>query len=138
MKLQFAAEKFTGNKEFEVKTPFEYLDDDFFTLATKTLVQELITRRINGESQLSLAWAFHAGLAYCITAGACRCREKTGISTCALSGGVFQNTLLLKLCCEQLKNAGFQILRHRLVPPNDGGIALGQAAVAMYQLNIKG
>ena len=138
IKLQFAAEKFSGEKTIEVKKCFEHLDESFFTLGTTALVQELISRRINGESQEALAWAFHAGLAQQITAGACRCREVTGIDVCALSGGVFQNTLLLKLCCEQLENAGFQILRHRLVPPNDGGIALGQAAVAMYQLNIKG
>ena len=66
-----------------------------------------------------------------------RCREITGLETCALSGGVFQNTLLLELVLHELEQNGFNILRHRLVPPNDGGIALGQAAVAMYQLNKK-
>ena len=84
-----------------------------------------------------LAWHFHTALAALIAAGAERCRELTRIETCALSGGVFQNTLLLKLVADELEKNGFNILHHHLVPPNDGGLALGQAAVAMYQLNKK-
>jgi hydrogenase maturation protein HypF len=47
-----------------------------------------------------------------------------------LSGGVFQNSLLLERTCQQLKSRGFDVFTHSRVPPNDGGIALGQAAVA--------
>ena len=97
----------------------------------------MIFRRLQGESKFDLAWRFHAGLARLIAAGALKCREKTAIDHCALSGGVFQNTLLLKLVKKQLEKYGFNILHHRLVPPNDGGLALGQAAIAMYQLNKK-
>ena len=51
--------------------------------------------------------------------------------TVALSGGVFQNTLLLSLCEQALGQAGLGVLRHHLVPATDGGIALGQAVYAM-------
>jgi hydrogenase maturation protein HypF len=59
------------------------------------------------------------------------CREK-GINKVALSGGVFQNRLLLKLAVSALHKEGLTVLTHRLVPCNDGGISLGQAVVADY------
>jgi hydrogenase maturation protein HypF len=60
----------------------------------------------------------------------CRIRQKTGVQIAALSGGVFQNRLLLRMCEAGLEKEGFEVLIHSMVPPNDGGICLGQAAVA--------
>ncbi len=57
-------------------------------------------------------------------------RSRTGLETVALSGGVFQNALLTRWGRQALTEHGFVVLTHRLVPPNDGGIALGQAVVA--------
>ena len=68
------------------------------------------------------------------TVAADRTMEETGLRTAALSGGVFQNRLLLDLVRSELEEAGFRVLIHSLLPPNDGGIALGQAVAAMYRL----
>jgi hydrogenase maturation protein HypF len=59
--------------------------------------------------------------------------RKTGIKQIALSGGVFQNRLLVKLTAAGLRQSGFQVLTHHLVPCNDGGLSLGQAVIANYQ-----
>jgi hydrogenase maturation protein HypF len=60
-----------------------------------------------------------------------RIRDIHGIDTVALSGGAFQNRILLVLCVRELERAGFSVLVHTQVPPNDGGIALGQGVVAL-------
>jgi hydrogenase maturation protein HypF len=57
-------------------------------------------------------------------------RERSGLATVALSGGVFQNLLLLGTVADLLEARGFRVLTHSRVPPNDGGISLGQAVVA--------
>jgi hydrogenase maturation protein HypF len=59
--------------------------------------------------------------------------HETRINLVALSGGVFQNRLLLRLTTEALQGGGFQVLTHRLVPCNDGGISLGQAVIANFR-----
>ncbi len=59
---------------------------------------------------------------------------RSGLDTVALSGGVFQNRRLFNLAADILEKDGFRVLSHRRVPCNDGGIALGQAVIAHYQL----
>lgn len=81
-----------------------------------------------------LAYRFHRELAEETVRVCCAVREKTGCSAAALSGGVFQNTLLLGLTADGLAEAGFTVYTHSMVPPNDGGIALGQAYAAMGEL----
>jgi len=57
-------------------------------------------------------------------------RAETGLYDVVLSGGVFLNTLLTVEASDRLTDEGFRVYRHRLVPPNDGGLCLGQLAVA--------
>ncbi|TFG75103.1 MAG: hypothetical protein E4H23_11145 [Chrysiogenales bacterium] len=76
------------------------------------------------------ARCFHLTLASGLQDMASRCTGTSGINKAALSGGVFQNTLLLKMSRDLLKKSGFQVLHHTQVPANDGGISLGQAALA--------
>ena len=63
--------------------------------------------------------------------------ENTGLKRVALSGGVFQNMLLLKKSVDILEREGFEVFIHRRVPTNDGGISLGQAAAAAELLNLE-
>ena len=61
-------------------------------------------------------------------------RESTGLNTVALSGGCFQNRLLLARVVDRLESGNFKVLKHRQVPCNDGGISLGQAVIAANQM----
>jgi hydrogenase maturation protein HypF len=65
-----------------------------------------------------------------ITSIARRIRDERHLSRVALSGGVFQNMFLLESVCRRLDSESFDVLTHNRVPPNDGGISLGQAAIA--------
>ena len=73
---------------------------------------------------------FHTAVATMIVDVAERIRARTGITTVGLSGGVFQNVTLTHAAATALGEKGFAVLIHRLVPPNDGGLALGQAVIA--------
>ena len=114
------------------------MENDRIILAADALVKEIVERKLQGEDSGKLAYFFHESLACQITEACILIREKTGLSRAALSGGVFQNRLLLALTEQSLKREGFEVLTHSLVPPNDGGIALGQAAAAMYAINKAG
>ena len=59
---------------------------------------------------------------------------ETGLARVCLSGGTFQNTRLLDLVARALRASGFELFLHRKVPPNDGGIALGQAVIAAERM----
>jgi hydrogenase maturation protein HypF len=72
---------------------------------------------------------FHRGVAAAVVRVALHARSTHGLTTVALTGGVFTNALLLSLTSRGLREAGFEVLRHRRVPANDGGLALGQAVV---------
>jgi hydrogenase maturation protein HypF len=77
-----------------------------------------------------IAARFHNGVAAAITEACLLLRERHGLSAVALSGGVFQNLLLLNRAVGQLEERGFRVLLHSRVPCNDGGISLGQAVIA--------
>lgn len=108
--------------------------EDLYYLPTLSLVKELVERKLAGENSNHLAVHFHKGLAKMIVSACERAREETGINTVALSGGVYQNKLLLDYSVTMLEERGFYVLRHHLLPPNDGGISLGQAVAAMRSL----
>ena len=98
-------------------------------LNTSEYAASLAERRLNGGDKNALAYEFHAVLADMAAAACGEVRKRTNINICALSGGVFQNRLLVRLVKQRLEEKDFKVLLHSLVPPNDGGLALGQAAV---------
>jgi hydrogenase maturation protein HypF len=83
-----------------------------------------------GTSQAEIGWRFHLTMAELITAVCQQIAAETGLRTVVLSGGCFQNRLLLTMSVYRLEQVGFAVLLHRNVPCNDGGISLGQAALA--------
>ena len=138
MALEFAAEAYEQQHDLEKRTvkidPLLYNEEGRFILNTSLLVQQIAEAKMQGEDSGRLAYLFHQTLAEQVTAACMEARNVSGRQKVALSGGVFQNRLLLRLTEERLMEEGFEVLRHRMVPPNDGGIAIGQAAYGMWKL----
>ena len=138
MALEFAAEAYEQKdheqKQNEKRDPLVYEEDGHVILNTQLLVQRIVEAKLQGADSGRLAYRFHEILAEQITAVCVEARNVSGRQKAVLSGGVFQNRLLLRLTEERLTEEGFEVLRHRMVPPNDGGIAVGQAAYGMAQL----
>jgi hydrogenase maturation protein HypF len=95
---------------------------DIFRGVVEDLLAEIGAEQIGSR--------FHATLADVIVRTCRRLRDRSGLDRVALSGGVFQNAKLLQLAVDGLRRSGFQVYTHHQVPPNDGGLALGQAAIA--------
>ena len=148
--LMYAAME--GAKEFDVKAYFnrrsrgrsECLDIDTLHAAgeggiilnTNGLMEAVLRERLKGTDIKRTALNFHLALSE-MTADAVAAAAEIKPEACrtaALSGGVFQNTLLLGYVKNELERCGMNVLIHHLIPPNDGGIALGQAVYAMKHL----
>ncbi len=136
--LEFAAEEYEKqniSQEYDINTDaLIYEADGRVILDTKLLVKQITEAKMQGEDTGKLSYMFHQVLSEMIEAACIRARKESGRNIAALSGGVFQNRLLLRLTEKRLEDAGFEVLRHRMIPPNDGGIAIGQAAYGMYKL----
>src|SRR5262245_47526302 len=94
------------------------------------IIKGVVDDLIRGQSSTLIAAKFHTTLRKVILQVCCRIRDLTGLQQVALSGGVFQNILLLTNVMANLQANGFEVYTHSQVPPNDGGLSLGQAAVA--------
>ncbi|MEO3874339.1 carbamoyltransferase HypF [Nonomuraea sp. B12E4] len=101
-----------------------------FVVAGADLVRAAAADLRAGTGPAIISARFHNGVSDLIVGCCRRLREETGLSAVALSGGVFQNLLLARRTVDLLGEAGFRVLTHTRVPPNDGGISLGQVAVA--------
>ena len=136
MALQFAAER--AEAQGISLAPYEgrlmNIDEEQFKLCTDTLLMELAARSLADQDTDQLAYFFHKALADMIVIACCYQRTRCEVNVVALSGGVFQNLLLLRLVDDGLEREGFKVLKHGVVPTNDGGIALGQAAAGIAAL----
>jgi hydrogenase maturation protein HypF len=86
----------------------------------------------SGIDVSKIAGKFHNTIARIICEVAKKMKSETGINDVVLSGGVFQNALLVNKTMIELEKAGFKVYTHSKVPPNDGGLSLGQAVVALF------
>ncbi|WP_068272956.1 carbamoyltransferase HypF [Aldersonia kunmingensis] len=105
------------------------IDIDVDQLTLRALLEELVPALRRGDDTASLALGFHHALAHGTAELAVRRAKDFGIRGIGLTGGVFQNRLLLQLLREELEYKGFDVLTHRRVPANDGGLSLGQAVL---------
>jgi hydrogenase maturation protein HypF len=87
-----------------------------------------------GTSRHVMAARFHKGLAIAVVSMAALLRQDHCFEAVALSGGCWQNAVLFEETARRLRDAGFAVLAHTMVPTNDGGLALGQAVIAAARL----
>ena len=109
--------------------PFPFVSDE---LDFRPLLEAVICDRLRGRRVHEIARTFHKTLAQAIREAATRLCVSSEVDTIVLSGGVFQNQLLMRDLKMLFRTTGLQLWTNHLVPPNDGGISLGQAAIAAY------
>ncbi len=139
--LEMAAYERRG---YNAKYPYSFLSprgrtDDSNIIDTTALIRALVDDIMRGAPAGEMAMKFHNTIAEMVARISELARKETGLETVALSGGVFQNSLLLELVESGLAVRGFRVLTHSRVPSNDGCVSLGQAAVAAarYELSHK-
>ncbi len=120
-----AANGSTGSYRFEI--------DEEGTIKTEPVIRSVVEDLLSGAKPAEISSRFHLAVAELIATIAVDIRDKRKLNRVALSGGVFQNMFLLEAASSRLAEHGFDVLTHKRVPTNDGGISLGQAAVANAQ-----
>jgi hydrogenase maturation protein HypF len=129
IELEMCAEAETSNAyEFEAIE-----SGDTFSFDPLPVVRGVVDDLTRGVSKSGIAGAFHQTIAAMVVEGCSRVRTMYGINRVVLSGGCFQNMLLLERCTDILTGMGFIVYSHRQVPPNDGGLSLGQILIASNQ-----
>ncbi len=113
--------------------PYDFVTDAP-VIPLKAMISDIAQERMKGATFTEIATRFHKTLAELFTAMAIKARKDSGLNLVALSGGVFQNEILLHALNVSLKNNGFEVYTHKQIPANDGGIALGQAAIGQQLL----
>ena len=118
-----------GNKDY----PYLIIEQEGEKIVQLRELFAAITKDLHhGISKSTISAKFHNTVAQIVCKMCQLLAEETGLSQVALTGGVFQNRLLLRKVTSLLKSAGFSVLTHKQVPCNDGGISLGQAVIANF------
>ncbi len=113
--------------------PYSMTEDDGINIIRlKELLSAIVEDLYRGVSKATISSRFHNTVANMISDMCQLIAQRAGINQVALSGGVFQNRLLLRKVVPLLESAGFSMLTHKQVPCNDGGISLGQAVIANF------
>jgi hydrogenase maturation protein HypF len=113
--------------------PFEISDTEPWQIDMRPAIQGIVRDVQAGRPLGFIAAAFHNTVAAVVVDVCCRLRAAERLNRVCLSGGTFQNLYLLERAVGGLRSNGFEVFLHSQVPPNDGGISLGQAVVANAQ-----
>jgi len=116
-----------GAYSFEI-----YRQDDRWQIGAHPLIEAIVEDVKRGVSVATISRRFHNGLAEALALLAGKLRETSSLNRVCLSGGTFQNELLLDGLTSRLESEGFEVFTHSIVPAGDGGLSLGQAAVAAH------
>jgi hydrogenase maturation protein HypF len=106
-----------------------HVENGNYRLENATLWSSMLEDLRAGLGKGEIAWRFHRGLAQSLSEAAVDMARHHQLDSVALTGGVFQNKTLFELVSSRLREAGLNLLSQRQVPANDGGLALGQAAI---------
>jgi hydrogenase maturation protein HypF len=115
--------------------PYAIGDGDVAQLDLRPMIEAIVRDLARGTPTSEIAAAFHNTLATVIVEMCRKIRQREALNRVCLSGGTFQNMLLLHRTVSGLRKSGFEVYLHAKVPPNDGGIALGQAVIATAVLS---
>jgi hydrogenase maturation protein HypF len=122
----------------EGRYPFEIEGGDLWQVDFRPAIERIAHEAAAGVPRGAVAARFHNTLAAAVVETCRRIRGQAGPARVCLSGGTFQNVRLTESAAAGLREAGFEVFLHSRVPPNDGGIALGQAAIAAELLQAGG
>jgi hydrogenase maturation protein HypF len=125
-------EMLAGDDARDAVYPFTINQGKPATLDVTPMLRAIVDEIARGVPTPPIAARFHSSIAEMLAQVCVEARERTSLNVVALSGGVFQNRLLLEQLLARLQALAFQVYTNRRVPPNDGGIALGQLAVAAH------
>jgi hydrogenase maturation protein HypF len=138
MELEWLAARTGANRAY----PFELAlaapgesPNESWVIDTRPIIRSVVQDCGLGKHAPLIARRFHSTMVDLIVTVCDRIRQSTGLGNVVLSGGVFMNVLLTLESSEELRRRGFRVYCQRLVPPNDGGLCLGQLAIAAQKLN---
>ncbi len=119
-----------GSYNFEIKK-----EGKIYIIDPTPLIRSIVNDLMNSVDASRISSKFHRGLVAVIVKVSKLIREETNLKEVALSGGVFQNLFLRNLTTKRLSEAGFKVYNHTHIPPNDGGISVGQVAIASKRVS---
>ncbi len=105
-------------------------EGDILVIDPELVIKGIVKDLKRGVSISLISLKFHNTISHLICSICQKIKEESGLEDVALSGGVFQNILLLETTVKQLRQLGFRVYTHQRIPPNDGGISLGQLLIA--------
>jgi hydrogenase maturation protein HypF len=130
-----AAIEFEAAAEHDEKSyPFEFTGGEVFQIDLRSTIRSLTKEFLGGATVPAISARFHRTMARVVMEACLRIRQQGGLNRVCLSGGTFQNLRLLDHSVNGLRDLGFEVFVHHRVPPNDGGLSLGQALIANQQL----